>query len=176
MYQRLFDLLAHVRHLLRVSGAGARANPPDASGSWRRGAARAVDRVLLSETHVWLRQIPSAQLPKHLCRHHPHLVNRFAACWGDRARVEALVDELLVDRRGGRRGFSSRVQAELTQLERLHARFLLDPIGSARSLVPRRHRVPVGALASEPTFPGALARGGRNGDRAQRSSSSLSRT
>lgn len=77
-------------------------------------------------------------LPKHLCRHHPHLANRFAECWGDPLRVEALVDELMVDRRGQRRGLNRRVTLELEQLDCFYARWLADPQGMQMSLVARR--------------------------------------
>ncbi|MEO8311820.1 MAG: hypothetical protein ABI520_11650 [Caldimonas sp.] len=157
MYQRFCNLLMRLKGLLPAGGvpraAFAAALP---SKGWQRGAPRAVDRILLSETHVWLRRIPSSLLPKHLCRHHPHVVNRFAACWGDRACVEALVDELLTDTRGGRQGFSPRVQAELVQLERLHARALANPIGQANPLVPRRRRMRLGRPVFEATFPGPV--------------------
>lgn len=79
------------------------------------------DRVMLSDTHHWLRRVPPRIHPRHLCRYHPHLANRLAQCWGDRNRVEQFVDDLLVDRRGGRKGLSARVATELMCLERFHA-------------------------------------------------------
>lgn len=79
------------------------------------------DRVLLSHTHLWLRRVPPRIHPKHLCRYHPHLANRLAQYWGDGSRVEQLVDDLLIDRRGDRKGLSLRVQTELHCLERFHA-------------------------------------------------------
>jgi hypothetical protein len=111
--------------------------------TWKRAPARDKDRVLLSATHLWLRAIPSSLLPKHMCRHHPHLANRFADCWGDRERLEALIDDLLVDRRVGRKGFSARVRAEIEQLELLHARWLDDPEATRQSMVARRRTVRV---------------------------------
>ena len=100
-----------------------------------------VDRILLSTTHLWLRTIPSSLLPKHLCHHHPHLANRFAQVWGDREWMAAMIDELLIDRRGGRRGLSARVRLEIEQLERFHTRWLADPRGTQTAIVSRRRRV-----------------------------------
>jgi hypothetical protein len=91
------------------------------------------DRVMLSATHLWLRRVPPRIHPKHLCRYHPHLANRLAQCWGDRKRVGQLVDDLLVDRRGGRKGLSTRVKSELLCLERFHA----------QHTTVRRHTAPV---------------------------------
>lgn len=79
------------------------------------------DRVMLSDTHVWLRRVPPRLHPKHLCRYHPHLANRLARCWGNRNQVGQLMDDLLVDRRGGRKGLSTRVKTELLILERFHS-------------------------------------------------------
>jgi hypothetical protein len=91
------------------------------------------DRVMLSVTHVWLRRLPPRFHPKQLCRYHPHLANRLAACWGDRDRVEQFVDDLLIDRRGGRKGLSARVKTELLCVERFHS----------QQTTPRRRSLPV---------------------------------
>ncbi len=79
------------------------------------------DRVMLSATHLWLRRVPPRIHPKHLCRYHPRLANRLAECWGDRGRVGQFMDDLLTDRRGGRKGLSTRVKTELLCLERFHS-------------------------------------------------------
>ena len=138
------DLLSRLKTLLVAFplGIGGRARDLRAR-TWKRAPARDKDRVLLSETHIWLRQIPSSLLPKHMCRHHPHLANRFADCWGDKERVQALIDDLLIDRRGDRKGFSARVRGEIEQLDLLHARWLDDPTETRQSLVARRRTVRV---------------------------------
>jgi hypothetical protein len=80
------------------------------------------DRVLVSETHLWLRRLPTMSHPKHLCRFYPRVANRIAQCWDVPHRVQALLRELLVDRRGGRAGFPSRIVAEIQLLQRLRDR------------------------------------------------------
>jgi hypothetical protein len=82
---------------------------------------KSADQVLLSHTHLWLRRVPSRIHPRQLCRHHPHLANRLAQCWGDKDRVERFIDELLIDSRDGREGLPERVVSELQCLERFHA-------------------------------------------------------
>ena len=89
-----------------MSGAN---NPEEATGAkpaaevagsdWTRvrGPQRDQDRVLQSPTHVWLRRIPSAIHPKHLCRYYPRIANRLAVAWGDRVEVEEIFDDLLHD-------------------------------------------------------------------------------
>ena len=139
-----FDFLARLKALLGAFPVGTGRQPRDPRARiWSRAPARDRDRVLLSETHFWLRQIPSSLLPKHLCRHHPHLANRFADCWGDRQRIEALIDDLLIDRRGDRKGFSARVRGEIEQLELLHARWLDNPAAARKAMVARRRTVRV---------------------------------
>jgi hypothetical protein len=115
---RIKELL---RRWLRGDDAGTHA-PTD----WTRHRAPIGerDRVLLHATHVWLRRIPSGVHPKHLCRDHPHIANRFAQCWGDSAQVEQLVRELTSDQRGQRRGFSQRVVMEIERLKFFHAHAL----------------------------------------------------
>jgi len=117
----------------RMSGAN---NPEEATGAkpaaeaggsdWTRvrGPQRDQDRVLQSPTHVWLRRIPSAIHPKHLCRYYPRIANRLAVAWGDRVEVEEIFDDLLHDHRGQRKGFSERVRVEIERLQRFHQRKL----------------------------------------------------
>jgi hypothetical protein len=78
------------------------------------------DRALTSNTHRWLHRIPSGLHPKRLGRDFPRVANRIAAAWPDVARTEQLFDDLLVDRRGGRRGFPQAVVVELQRLLQLH--------------------------------------------------------
>jgi hypothetical protein len=51
-----------------------------------------------------------------LAKRFPHVVNHLAACWAAPFDVIDLLDELLVDRRGGRRGFPADALAELLEL------------------------------------------------------------
>src|SRR5260221_9077383 len=72
--------------------------------SHRRSQAKPRDKVLASETHLWIRSLPWPAQPKYLCRDHPHLANRLAQCWDDALRVEHFMDDVLIDRRGHRKG------------------------------------------------------------------------
>jgi len=83
------------------------------------------DQVLQSRTHHWLRCIPSGAHPKQLCRHFPRVANCIAAHWHDPLATGHLLTELMVDRRGGRRGFPPRVAADILRLYRQHAKRLV---------------------------------------------------
>lgn len=78
-----------------------------------RRAPRECDRAINGTTRHWLRRLPPRRRPLRLCMHFPHVANRIAWCWGDSAQ---LLQDLLVDRRGGRRGFPLPVVRELQRL------------------------------------------------------------
>jgi hypothetical protein len=80
------------------------------------------DRVLLSQTHLWLRLVPTPLHPKHLCRYHPRIANRLAQAWADHDETDRVFEGLLYDHRRGRKGFTERVKMEIVRLESFHAR------------------------------------------------------
>ncbi|RPH45698.1 MAG: hypothetical protein EHM87_05310 [Burkholderiales bacterium] len=47
------------------------------------------------------------------------MLNQISAVWGDLPVAAEMIDDLLVDRRGGRRGFPSEVLAELLTVRRV---------------------------------------------------------
>jgi hypothetical protein len=91
---------------------------------WSRTRAPVIDddRVMQSHTHAWLRGIPNGLHPKQLCRHYPRIANRIAVNWADVAKVDRLLMDLMVDRRGNRMGFPPRVRQEIDRLYGLHAK------------------------------------------------------
>lgn len=74
------------------------------------------DLSLLPLTEEWMATLPRWARPKALAERHRRLTNRLALCWRDPALAERVLDELIVDRRGGRQGFSVEVAAELLAL------------------------------------------------------------
>jgi len=80
------------------------------------------ERVLSPAAHVWLMKLPSAVRPNHLADIFPRIVNRLALVWRDVELADKVLDDLLVDKRGGRRGFPSEVSAELLRLHAFHER------------------------------------------------------
>ena len=88
----------------------------------RRSAPLDRDRTLTSETHYWLRQVPSGLHPKRMCWHFPRIANRLARCWEDPVLTETVFEELLADKRGDRAGFPPVVLSELSRLRAFHRR------------------------------------------------------
>lgn len=100
--------------------APAPSGAPDDPWARRRKPPRDEDKSLTSDAHRWLHRIPSGLHPKRLARQYPRIANRLAAVWGDVIATEALFEDLLTDRRGGRRGFAPPIVGELERLRHLH--------------------------------------------------------
>jgi hypothetical protein len=74
------------------------------------------DAGLNGTTRRWLQQLPGRRKPYRLCTLYPRVANRLAWSWPQVDMAEALLEELLADRRGGRKGFPSCVVRELHRL------------------------------------------------------------
>jgi hypothetical protein len=57
--------------------------------------------------------------PADLIELYPRIANRMALCWHDPVLMGRLLDSLLQDRRGGRKGFPDGVKDELLRLRAL---------------------------------------------------------
>lgn len=64
----------------------------------------------------WLERLPLPLRPVNLCSRYPRVANRLALCWSDAVLCGRLFDDLLVDRRGNRKGFPPPVAEELMRL------------------------------------------------------------
>jgi hypothetical protein len=85
-----------------------------------RGPQRPMDAVLSSMARDWLETLPGPMRPAELCAAYPRVANRLALCWNDPALTERLLDDLLIGRRGKRKGFPRPVAEELLRLRRFH--------------------------------------------------------
>lgn len=112
----MISLLDSLKHAAGVGTA------PTEGWTAKRKPLTERDRVLVSQTHFWLRQIPGPYQPKQLCRHYPRVANEIARSWDDRVVVDRLLIDLKVDKRGGRAGFPARILQELRVLQALRER------------------------------------------------------
>lgn len=76
----------------------------------------AVERMLAGPTIDWLIAFPFESRPKALCDRFPHVANRLASGWKDKASSAASVQTLAADARWGTAGFPAQVQSELQRL------------------------------------------------------------
>jgi hypothetical protein len=92
--------------------------PKLASNYWeqRRRRPQATDRALQGSTIEWLLKLPAPLRPRELCDRYPRAANAVATAWKDADDRAAVLDELLSDRRGNRRGFPPEVTSELQAL------------------------------------------------------------
>ena len=129
--------------LRRATGrAPVRRRPSRASirtGRAARTPLAAGTETLSSPAQAWLRELPAALRPHHLCGAYPRVANRIALCWNDLTLVDVVFNELLLDRRGGRTGFPSAVAAELLRLHAFHER-RLAAAGLRRSAAARERQ------------------------------------
>ena len=89
-------------------------------GPHARSAMDTQSDVLTELAHSWAREFPLQSRPLELCNAYPRVANRIAQCWDDVAVTEAVLDDLLVDHRGGRKGFPAQIAVELLRLQSVH--------------------------------------------------------
>jgi hypothetical protein len=80
----------------------------------------------------WLQALPRSVRPVETLGSYPRLLNRMALCWPDPDLAERLFDDLLINRRDGRVGFSATVTAELMALREFHHDQRRTQVASAR--------------------------------------------
>lgn len=115
--------LSDARKALEETGPAAYA-VPKASVNWEEKRSVSSDEALSDEARAWLAELPEAVRPRQLAGRYARLANRIAKLWDDPARCERFLDELMTDRRGGRKGFPLAIATELATLHehyyRLH--------------------------------------------------------
>jgi hypothetical protein len=76
----------------------------------------AAERMLAGTTIDWLIAFPLEARPKALCDRFPHVANRLARDWSDKASSARSLQALAADARWGSAGFPAQVQGELQRL------------------------------------------------------------
>lgn len=90
--------------------------PPDVRWQDQRRPPRHNDESLTGTARIWLRRLPAGRRPLKLCIRYPRVANRLAWCWHDPVTAEQVLEDLLVDHRGGRHGFPRPIELELRRL------------------------------------------------------------
>ena len=125
--------LPHKRTQPGIGGDGSRHGPrqtcnqmshvlnfvvAETHGRRRRGLEQ--DESLSPLTPAWVRGLPRQVRPFELCMVYPRIANRIARSWDHVDLAESLFLELLVDHRGGRKGFPSAIAIEILRLHSFH--------------------------------------------------------
>jgi hypothetical protein len=92
------------------------------------------DRSLNRAAIAWLEQLPPSIAPVSLAIQYPRIVNRLSRFWDSPKMIEECFRELIVDKRGKRKGFPKKVLDELHALAQyyrtLHPKAETDLWGS----------------------------------------------
>ena len=75
------------------------------------------EEVLTAESMRWLDQLPLTVRPQHLPKKFPRITNGLSRHWRAPRACLAYLDDLLIDKRGNRRGFPLEILIELASLK-----------------------------------------------------------
>lgn len=106
------------RHALDDLPAGVAEVQHMRPGYWeeQRRKTTATDRALTGAAMDWVIGLPPALRPHATCEHFPRVINAIAESWQDAAYSLQVLEHMIKDYRGGRRGFPAAVLRELAGL------------------------------------------------------------
>jgi hypothetical protein len=78
------------------------------------------DSKLSLAAAAWLGELPPEVAPTVLASQFPRIVNRLSRFWDSPRMIDDYFQQLLMDRRGKRKGFSKKILDELTSLAQYH--------------------------------------------------------
>ena len=87
---------------------------PSADDEKRRAPRPA--EAMRTATIQWIIKLPPHVQPRHLQIKYPRIANKLASLWSDPAQCEPYFEDLLTDKRGGRKGFPLAVAQEIASL------------------------------------------------------------
>ncbi len=70
---------------------------------------------------AWLAALPASVRPKELARQFPRIANQLCLLWKRPSRCDAYFKQLVIDERGGRKGFPPEVAHEIATLRTHYA-------------------------------------------------------
>ena len=116
---KLFDIFRRKQALKSAAARRRRAADSADRGPGSRSVAPPQE-VLSTAAAAWLRSLPPTLRPMHLCNAFPRVANRIALAWSDPDLADSVFNDLLLDRRGNRKGFPPAVASEILRLHAYH--------------------------------------------------------
>lgn len=107
--------LTDARKALEETGPAAYAAPKK-SENWDEKRSQTPTEPLNDETNAWMAELPESVRPMQLALRYARLANRLCKAWSEPAKFDRLLDDLMIDRRGTRKGFPLQVATELATL------------------------------------------------------------
>lgn len=108
--------------LSSITRGPAPTDPGPEEPSGQRRALEISDLRLSFGAVRWIQSFDINDRPIELALRFPRLANLLSSVWSDSTAASAALDELLCDRRGGRRGFPDAVRQELQDLRTMLTR------------------------------------------------------
>ncbi len=108
--------LSEARKALDETGPAAHAAPRKEEHWEEQRKEPSTSEALSDEANAWMSELPESVRPRQLALRYARLANRLCKVWLEPARCERLLDDLMIDRRGGRKGFPLAVANELATL------------------------------------------------------------
>lgn len=96
--------------------------------------------VLLTDTIKWLASLPSDVRPTALPIQFVRIANALARIWSDHRRCLEYLEDLLIDRRGGRQGFPFEVALEIAGLKDYYETTIYPTAQTAWDLIVKMRR------------------------------------
>ena len=96
----------------------ASASPDKDRWATQRATEKPEDRVLNLKAQTWFDSLPQRLRPHNLAQRYPRICNRIVERWSYPDLMIRFFDNLLTDRRGGRRGFPMTIAVEIAGLKK----------------------------------------------------------
>jgi hypothetical protein len=103
-------------HVTKPLNEGETISPPPAPRDWTTARKARPADTLFPATLRWIDALPEEVRPHALSRAFPRIANMLARLWPNAAAFSDYMNDLLVDRRGGRKGFPLQILADLNRL------------------------------------------------------------
>ena len=117
----LNDVHHVAEHVVGPERTGPQADASSPEKDWTGQRRAPPPEVLLPATAHWMSTLPVDFQPVAIAEAFPRIANQLAALWTRPDALTSQLNDLLVDTRGGRRGFPVRILRELHALRAYYA-------------------------------------------------------
>lgn len=74
------------------------------------------ENTLGANAECWMKKLPESLVPHALAEKYPRIINRIARNWDAPSAMADIFEDLLIDKRGGRKGFDMNIHEEIREL------------------------------------------------------------
>ena len=111
----------HAKHAIapdspKASGRAVPPSPQEAASRYASLRKLNPANIVVSAGRRWLDGLPPSVRPVIMVEQYPRIVNLVAVSWNDHNEFRSVMADLLIDHRGGRKGFPETILRELRAL------------------------------------------------------------